>query len=301
MATKIKLLHNNDINLEKWDSVVLNATNSRIYAESWYLDIIEPDWMGLIYGNYEYVMPVVAASKFGIKYAYQPAYLQQLGIFPPSTPEITAHFISKLKEAYPYFTISLNAYNVSVENYVEVEHRKNFILPLKHNFQKIQEKYSSHAKRYIKKGHRECVISTSISFEDYIGLKAKYSQKSFLQAHLNKLKLLVFKTLQNKRATIYGAYTKQNEICAAAHFLQEEKRFVYLNSVSSPVGKENRAMYAIIDRFISDHAETPYFLDFEGSNIEGIARFFKGFGAEPETYQHIRYNNLPWFLKLFKR
>ena len=301
MATKIKLLHNDEIDLEKWDTVVLNATNSRIYAESWYLDMIEPDWLGLVYGNYDYVMPVISSSKFGIKYAYQPAYVQQLGIFPPSTPEITAHFIAFLKGAFPYFNISLNAYNVSVVQHVEVEQRKNFILPLKYGLSEIRQNFTTHAKRYIKKAHRECEVSSTVSFEEYIGLKAKYSQKSFTSTQLNNLKLIVFKTMQNRRATIYGAYTKQNELCAAALFLQEEKRFVYLNSVSSPRGKESRAMYAIIDQFISDHAGMPYLLDFEGSNIEGIGRFFKGFGAETETYQHIRYNNLPWILKLFKR
>jgi len=115
------------------------------------------------------------------------------------------------------------------------------------------------------------------------------------------IKLIITRCLSNGRGIIYGAYSKRNELCAAAFFLKEQKRITYLNSVSTPEGKAARAMYAIINRFIADHAGTGIILDFEGSNVEGIARFFEGFGAQPETYQHIKYNNLPWFLKLIKR
>lgn len=301
MEKTIKFLHNSEIDIEKWDVIVLNAVNSRIYAESWYLDIIEPDWKGLIFGNYEYVMPVIAKSKFGICYAFQPTYTQQHGIFPTSTPDITGLFIDKLKELYPYFNISLNAFNVSVKSIVEVQIRKNFILSLNYNFSFIQSKFNTHAKRNIRKANKQCEVSNLITMDEYINLKSKFSQKGFTNDKKQKLKLIILKSLQNNKGVIYGAYTKQNELCAAAFFLKEEKRFTYLNSVSSPQGKSLRAMYAIIEKFISDYAGQPFLLDFEGSIIEGIARFFKGFGAEPETYQHIQYNNLPWFLKLIKR
>ena len=42
-------------------------------------------------------------------------------------------------------------------------------------------------------------------------------------------------------------------------------------------------------------------LDFEGSNIESIARFYKGFGAQEEIYPGIKLNNLPPILKLFRK
>jgi hypothetical protein len=41
-------------------------------------------------------------------------------------------------------------------------------------------------------------------------------------------------------------------------------------------------------------------LDFEGSEIPGIARFFKSFGAEKFHYYRLKMNRLPWFIKLIK-
>jgi hypothetical protein len=42
-------------------------------------------------------------------------------------------------------------------------------------------------------------------------------------------------------------------------------------------------------------------LDFEGSNIPGIARFYKGFGALPQTYYSLHQNRLPKLLQIFKK
>ncbi len=42
-------------------------------------------------------------------------------------------------------------------------------------------------------------------------------------------------------------------------------------------------------------------LDFEGSSIPGLARFYKGFGANPSNFFLLKYNNLPFPFKYFKK
>ena len=115
-----------------------------------------------------------------------------------------------------------------------------------------------------------------------------------------KLKQIIAHALNENSGKIYGAYSKHNELYAAAFFLKYKNRFIYLSSVSTPEGKQQRSMFAIVDKFINEHAGSSFLLDFEGSNIDGIARFFDGFGAQPELYQHAVFNNLPWFVKLIK-
>ena len=46
--TKIKFLYNKEINKIHWDECVLNSINSKIYAFSWYLDIVSDEWNGLV-------------------------------------------------------------------------------------------------------------------------------------------------------------------------------------------------------------------------------------------------------------
>jgi hypothetical protein len=42
-------------------------------------------------------------------------------------------------------------------------------------------------------------------------------------------------------------------------------------------------------------------LDFEGSDIPGIADFYKGFGGLDEPYYFCKWNQLPWFYRIFKK
>jgi hypothetical protein len=78
-------------------------------------------------------------------------------------------------------------------------------------------------------------------------------------------------------------------------------RIIYLMSVSSSLGKEQRAMFRIVDELIRDYSGSSFLLDFEGSNIPSIARFFIGFGGRPEVYQTLRINPLSLSLIIGKR
>jgi hypothetical protein len=53
----------------------------------------------------------------------------------------------------------------------------------------------------------------------------------------------------------------------------------------------------LIDLFIQSNSGKPAFIDFEGSSIDSIARFYQSFGAENLPYYNIKKNMLPWWLK----
>jgi hypothetical protein len=60
-------------------------------------------------------------------------------------------------------------------------------------------------------------------------------------------------------------------------------------------------MFRIVDELIRSYSNSNYTLDFEGSNIPSVARFFGGFGSRPEVYQNLSFNRLPVPLFLGKR
>ena len=55
---QIRHLRHNEINYSLWDKCITNAKNSLVYASTWYLDVVSPDWEALVAGNYEYIMPL---------------------------------------------------------------------------------------------------------------------------------------------------------------------------------------------------------------------------------------------------
>lgn len=287
--------------MHRWDQLVQHAPNARVYAESWYLDILNPDWMGLIYGDYEYGMPIIQGRKWGISYVFQPTFAQQHGIFPPATAQITAEMLAFLSAQYAYINLSVNSMNVQVGAPFKVQQRKNYLLSLHEGYNALKLHYTQHTKRYLKRAKAQCTVMQNLAPESYLALKQQYAHRKLSKSQMAKLKLIVLKALTMNRGVIYGAYSKHNELVAAAFFLKDQKRVVYLNGVSNSEGKESRAMMALIDQMLADFAGSNYLLDFEGSNIPGVARFFEGFGAKAETYQHLQYNALPWYLKLLKR
>jgi len=74
-----------------------------------------------------------------------------------------------------------------------------------------------------------------------------------------------------------------------------------LFSATNAQSKANGAMFLIVDQLIRDHSEKIRVLDFEGSNVASLARFYKSFGSDEFNYLRIKRNRLPWILKLLKK
>ncbi len=290
------LAHNSDIDLIKWDTCINAAPNSRLYAYSWYLDIVFPDWQGLIYGDYEYVMPIPLSKRWGIKYMLQPPYAQQWGVFPPPDKETINLFTNRLLNEARYIQISLNSQNPPPEVF-KVITKHNYLLPMEANYENLRSAYNKHTKRYTNKAKKSVAVNHHITIDQYLQLKKSASGKFIDEKLLAILKLILLKVSERGMLELIGAYNEHNEICAGAAFIHNQQRITYINGTSTDIGKELRAMYAIFDFFLKEHAENKKTLDFEGSSIPGVARFFKGFGAQLEYYYFIKQNRLPFIIK----
>ena len=77
----ITYLTRTQLNKNEYDNCIHNAPQSKVYALSWYLDIVADNWGALVLNNYEAVMPLPWRKKYGICYVYPPCWTQQLGVF----------------------------------------------------------------------------------------------------------------------------------------------------------------------------------------------------------------------------
>lgn len=298
---EISIVKNKDIDYQKWDQCIQDSDNSRVYAYSWYLDIVCPDWAGLIWGDYEYVMPLPFHKKFGISYLSQPVYAQQLGIFPVPTANVLKVMFDFLITRFDYIRLSLNSMNITDNAGFSIEERRNYILPLNVPYETITGKYNQNTKRNIRKSKPSISIIKTLAVADYMNLKRNFPGVEDDKEFQRSINIIISTSLRRQQGIIYSAYSSENELCAAAYFLFDSKRVSYLNAVSSNIGKEFCAGHAIVDQFIQDNAEKNILLDFEGSQNPGVARFYEGFGAECEHYQHLYRNTLIWPLRIFKK
>lgn len=84
-------------------------------------------------------------------------------------------------------------------------------------------------------------------------------------------------------------------------FVTSNQKCIYLAASSNQAGIEQSAMFFLVDTFIEKNVCKKQILDFEGSNIRGVARFYAGFGATTETYYSVHQNRLPRLLRIFKK
>lgn len=297
---KLQYLHRHQIDTAKWDQCINNATNSLLYAHAFYLDYMAGEWDALVLGDYEAVMPLTWRKKFGIYYLYQPAFTQQLGIFTGAAlnEELVNYFLRTLPSHFRFAEIFLNYAHPKQA----LPQRTNFVLPLNVPYKQLQAQYKhvliknlKRASRYnllysdevdhriVLAGHKELYGSRTPHVTD-----EDYSQFSALCSFLFKENLVV------------RAIKEDNQLLSAALLLHHKNRLYLLASVTWPEGRSREANRFLLDRVINEFAASDTVLDFEGSDLPGVALFFNNFGGVNEPYFFYRYNNLPWPISLLK-
>ena len=137
----IQYLSYQEIDFTKWDFCIARSANKLIYVESKYLNQIASNWDAIVLNDYDAVMPLIWRKKMGIRYVYQPAFLQQAGIYSPYqlTEEITEAFISLASTHFKFAEFSLNYVNKpSAENsFYQKKINNNFLIHLDKKYEEI--------------------------------------------------------------------------------------------------------------------------------------------------------------------
>lgn len=304
---KIEFLHRDEIDDALWDACINKALNSLIYGYSWYLDEVCDDWDALVYDDYKAVMPLPHRRKWGFTYCYQPFFCQQLGVF--STTEtgeaLLKAFFSALPAHYTLFDMQLNVFSKPLDGLGKLRTRTNYRLPLIPVYEKIASGYNNNTKRNIKKAeaNKMAAFENADPFSVIALYKRHYADKTpeINDAAYDRLTRLVSKAIKMGAVQAWGVYDEHNTLCGGAIFLTDHKNLYYLLGGADDAGRYNGALHTLFDALIKRYAGLDLVLDFEGSDIEGIARFYAGLGAKPLSYYHLRINRLPWWLKLFKK
>jgi hypothetical protein len=304
MNLSIKYLRRQDIDSEKWDRCLEEAPNGLIYGYTFYLDAMAKNWDALVLGNYEAVMPLTWNRKFGIYYLYQPPFTASLGVFGKNLhPAVVEQFLSAIPKKFRLIEIDLNAGNFFAEQKHSFVIRTNYVLRLDQSYENLVTAYRDNVKRNIKKAREfNCRFSSGIPIADVITL-AREQMKSFSKLDneaFARFRKLFDQLYEKKQAAAYGIYTEKNELLASCVYFFSHKRAYYILVGNHPNSKAVGASHFLIDRFIHQHAGENLLLDFEGSDLRNLAFFYSSFGAKEEVYPAIKWNRLPWWVKLLK-
>jgi hypothetical protein len=299
----IRYLRRREIDTTRWDTCIDNALNSIIYGRSYYLDAMAAgQWDALVLGDYLAVMPLPWRSRAGIRYLYQPSFTQQTGIFSagPVPPALVGAFLEKVRSHFRFAEIYLNYGN----QHPGLQEHANFILPLDTSYDQLAANFKEDLSRNLRHTQRlplnyMKVLDLATALENY---RIHYGDRTphVRREDYHHFAGICFHWQQKGQLVIRGVIGDKQQWLATAILLKDKHRLTLLQSNTLPAGRPLHANHYLLDQLIREWAGSGYVLDFEGSDIPGIAHFYKNFGSLDQPYYFYRHNGLPWPLSLFK-
>lgn len=300
----IQYIKRKQLDLIKYDSCIENSLQSRVYAFSWYLDIVADNWDVLVFGDYEAVMPVPWRKKAGIKYVYPPFWLLELGIFSLDKTIDYKLFFNFLFDKFKFVESRLNTDNIEVTSSF-LEDKQMQILNIDKEYEAIFNHFRKDRKKDLRKAKNAYLIekwkdeSNKLIqlFKDNVGKRTPF----IVEEDYTTLKKLIDTCIEKRVGEILSVYSKDSILVASGFFLKHKNTVTILISSTDFNHRQNGENTFLIDRAIFKYQEKYNLFHFGGSSMESIAKYFLSFGAETKVYQQIKYNNLPFFVKFFKR
>ncbi len=295
----IRYLRHTEINKFKWDQCIEHSVDRRIYAFSWYLDRVCPDWEALVDGDYRSVFPLTRNRRFGINYLFQPFFTQQLGIFscfPPEEEKMTA-FFEAIPGHFRFAEICMHGGMNFTPAGWKATGRINHELSLNAGAEEIRSRYDQNTRRNVRKvtekdispGEPPSPAALVALFRETFGKR----EGKLRDIHYQTAVHLITDLIRREKAHTEGMYDRNGRLMAGACLAFDRERYYFLFAASAPQARENGAMFLLIDRFIRQHAGQKAILDFEGGNDPGVGRFYKGFGGTEAGYLFLSMNRLP--------
>jgi lipid II:glycine glycyltransferase (peptidoglycan interpeptide bridge formation enzyme) len=284
-----------------------------------WLNTVAPDnWDVVIEennGNVLGVFPYVIKNKYGFEQIIQPELTPYGGIwikYPEDQKYATKVSYEKeiffsLIEKLPTFDLFTQKFHPKFNNWLPF-YWKGFQQTTAYtyvidesNTEIIFSEFKENIRREIRKAQRTLLISTGNDINILYQIKAKSYQFNKQPFNISKDYITnIFSYCTKKKCgELIIAKDDLENIHAAAFFIWDDNTTYYLLGASDPLYKNSGAMSLLMWEGIQRSVKRSTSFNFEGSMIEDIERFFRGFGARQTPYFVITKTNSN-FIKIKK-
>lgn len=170
----------------------------------------------------------------------------------------------------------------------KVRQRTNLVLNLSPTLEGIRAGYGKTLRKKLRRYTGSKLINATP--DEVIRIyKASSGQKAGLSAdHYEQINQLMQASAKHETGECLSLIDDSGTGLAAGFFPTFGGRIINLFGGSTEKGFRNDGMARLIDAVIARHHGSATVFDFEGSDIPGVASFFKSFGAETQTYLSIK-------------
>ncbi len=290
----MQLIDSSDIDRELWDTMVWNDPSSLFYNLSWCLDTLCENWIGVVKGDYQSAIAFPMQRKLSVRYTFNPFLFHRASVVGALTSDELDDAVWK---AAKYVDLRLR------EKLEGATIWNNFELPLSKSYLDLAQGYSQNTRRNLKKSVKHDLVfrradnAALISFvfkENVSFSKLGIKEKEY--ENFEKLMLEAFDCEIGR-----GYIVEQDEEpVAVGFFIEFNNRVTFVKGTSTADGREIGAMPFLFDRVINEFHSSKLVLDFAGSNVDSVGRFYSGFGAENVPVYYLKRNSLPFPLNQLK-
>lgn len=294
---EFRLIDHTDLDKDKWDRLIANAENPRIYALSWYLDTVcSNGWKAVIDDSYSVGLPLPLNTKipFFPRIAVPP-FSQQLGVFYTKKPESFKRIFDVISVTFREVILQCNEHNGIIEvPGFEVQAKPNFTLAL-NDLKEVRKAYAKRLKANLKNAAKHELVIVDGDAESFISQYLSLTDKQIkvTPSFEAKFRALIQQLTINKLAIIKNVF-HNGELLSTCLLTLFHNRLTYLMARSTAEGKAKNSMHFLLDHLITEHCGKGVVLDFEGSSISGLAHFFKSFGAQKNEYSLMTRRRFPF-------
>jgi len=287
----INYIKRSEIDDDKYNLCIDKSFQSKIFAFSWYLDIVVDEWDALVIRDYEAVMPIPWRKKYGIKYVYPPFWILELGIFSLTKNEIVDDFLKQLFSKYKFVELRMNSFN-KILNRKYIQKNQFQTISLGNEYKNLFKNYRKDRKKDLNKAKRFNLIEKwNDNPENLIHLFRKNVGKrthNILEKDYQKLYAIIDSCVNKSFGEVLSIYDESEKLVASGFFLKHNKEITILISSTDFENRNNGANTFLIDRAICKYQKKYNCFNFGGSSMKSIANYFLSFGAENQQYDSIK-------------
>lgn len=312
----MRYLSHRQIDRLQWDILINHAPNGLIYALSWYLDIVSPNWEAIVKevdGRYVAVMPLPVRTRWGIRYLAQPVFAQQLGVFCVHEP--TAHDWQQIGRLLrqKFWIITQYAFNTrnvvpfdSGSTGLVAERFTTYHLSLAATYPQLLAGYKANRRwRLNQARRRHIVVEPTTDIDLLVQIFAENTAPKIYGVigedyEYRLLRALYAAAQQRGLATMWQARDEQGEVVAMLLLFAFREQLTYIFNCSTAAGKAKGAISVLLDEVFRKYAGANLVFDFEAPEVSNVAGFYSSFGSAAASFPVVSANQLPWPLRQLK-
>lgn len=304
---KIEWLHQQDIDRQVWNDFIRASPMGALYGLGEYLDIIHPQWQALVVSEKDSwlaVMPWFPKSRLGIRQMVQPLLCQYQGIFwgtSPLDPYKQFEWKRKIVEQFAvYADEHCRQFHCNFSplfDYPLPFHwqgfqlipRFTYYLNLKAPLPPYSDRHQRSLKRCDSEGFAMKINQENSPFLEQLAGSFDKKGVRFKTPQFQAIERIMATFIPQKEVRLLECYNARGEWLSGMLLYAFNQTYTYYLGASSEAGRKSNAMTWLMHQAIQmAKNEGAQIFDFEGSMIQNVETFFRGFGATPRIFFEIK-------------